>query len=134
MGLCSLHSLCTYHELHLHTATYLCSCYRTELEILFFKGKTPPQTSEKYYIFSSYLLLPTKVSVDHSYLNTHPVQQNLRASVYMELTCICNIAYLQIFLTYRYLDKHLFLSRKPSTDISLMSVPTAKKTNKYTFK
>lgn len=89
----------------------------------FFKGKKKkPQTSEKYYIFSSYLPLPTKVSVDHSYLNTHPVQTNLRVPVYMELACMCKFAYLQIFLTYRYVDKHFLLSRKPFTHVSLISL------------
>lgn len=122
-GLCILHSQCTYHrELHLHIVIYLFSCNTTELEIIFLKGKKTPQTSEKYYIFSSYLPLPTKVSVDHSYLNTHPVQTNLRVPVYMELACMCKFAYLQIFLTYRYVDKHFLLSRKPFTHVSLISL------------
>lgn len=87
----------------------------------FFKGKKNPQTSEKYYIFSSFLPLPTKVSVDHSYLNTHPTQTNLRVPVHMKLTCIRKFTLLQIFLTYRYVNKHLFMNRKPSTDVSLIS-------------
>lgn len=94
----------------------------TEKNLNIFLKWTPPQPQKKNYIFSSYLLLPTTVSVDPSYLNTCPVQPNLRVSVYMELTCIWKFACFQIFLTSRYTDEHLFLNRKPSTDASLISL------------